>query len=256
MVIPWVGFPLADLIKKCEPTSKAKYVEFTTLFDPKQMPGLRTSVLRWPYVEGLRLDEAMHPLTILAVGLYGEVIPEPERRAAAPRRAVEVRLQAHQVDRRRSSSSRSSRSTPGRNQAPQRVRVLREREPAVDHPRWSQATERRIGEFLRRKTLMFNGYGDQVASLYTRHGSEEELLGIWGLGLGLRSSLVKLSDRAVRFGLKPVVFLASLGPFVYLVWAALTGISAPTRSAISPTKPASGRSGSSASRSRSRRCAS
>ena len=129
MVIPWVGFPLADFIKKCEPTSKAKFVEFTTLYDPKQMPGVRSPVLRWPYVEGLRMDEAMHPLTILAVGLYGEVAAEPERRAAAARRAVEVRLQAHQVDR----------EDPVRREAAAEhlagigaagVRLLLEREPA------------------------------------------------------------------------------------------------------------------------------
>ena len=99
MVIPWVGFPLADFIKRCEPTSKAKYVEFTTLNDPKQMPGVRASVLRWPYIEGLRMDEAMHPLTHPRRRPVRRGAAQPERRAAAPRRAVEVRLQAHQVDR-------------------------------------------------------------------------------------------------------------------------------------------------------------
>ena len=98
MVIPWVGFPLANLIKRCEPTSKAKFVEFTTLHDVGQMPGQRSDVLEWPYVEGLRLDEALHPLTIVAVGLYGEITAEPERCAVAAGRAVEVRLQGDQVD--------------------------------------------------------------------------------------------------------------------------------------------------------------
>ena len=97
--IPWLGFPLADLLKRVEPTSRAKYVAFTTLLDPEQMPGQQRRVLDWPYVEGLRIDEAMHPLTLLAVGLYGKALPEPERRAAAAGRAVEVRLQGHQVDR-------------------------------------------------------------------------------------------------------------------------------------------------------------
>ena len=99
MVIPWVGFPLASLLKRIEPTSNAKFVEFTTLLNPQQMPGQRRDVLQWPYVEGLRLDEAMHPLTILAVGLYGEYLPEPERRADPAGRALEVRFQEHQVDR-------------------------------------------------------------------------------------------------------------------------------------------------------------
>jgi methionine sulfoxide reductase catalytic subunit len=165
MVIPWVGFPLADFVKKCEPTSKAKYVEFTTLYDPKQMPGVRSPVLRWPYVEGLRLDEAMHPLTILTVGLYGEVLPNQNGaplRLAVPwkygfkhiKSIVKIKFTEKQP------------LNTWQESAPQEYGFYSNVNPAVDHPRWSQATERRIGEFLRRKTLMFNGYGDQVASMY------------------------------------------------------------------------------------------
>jgi sulfoxide reductase catalytic subunit YedY len=166
MVIPWVGFPLADFIKKCEPTAKAKFVEFTTLYDPKQMPGVRSPVLRWPYVEGLRLDEAMHPLTILAVGLYGEVIPNQD---GAPLRLVvpwkygfkhiKSIVKIKFVEKQPLNTWQES--------APQEYGFYSNVNPSVDHPRWSQASERRIGEFLRRKTMMFNGYGDQVASLYT-----------------------------------------------------------------------------------------
>ena len=166
MVIPWVGFPLADFIKKCEPTSKAKYVEFTTLYDPKQMPGVRSPVLRWPYVEGLRLDEAMHPLTILTVGLYGEVVPNQNGaplRLAVPwkygfkhiKSIVKIKFTEKQP------------LNTWQESAPQEYGFFSNVNPQVDHPRWSQATERRIGEFLRRKTLMFNGYGDQVASMYS-----------------------------------------------------------------------------------------
>jgi methionine sulfoxide reductase catalytic subunit len=165
MIIPWVGFPLADFIKKCEPTSKAKYVEFTTLYDPKQMPGVRSPVLRWPYVEGLRLDEAMHPLTILTVGLYGEVVPNQNGaplRLAVPwkygfkhiKSIVKIKFTERQP------------LNTWQESAPQEYGFYSNVNPSVDHPRWTQATERRIGEFLRRKTLMFNGYGDQVASLY------------------------------------------------------------------------------------------
>ena len=166
MVIPWVGFPLANFIKRCEPTAKAKYVEFTTLYDPKQMPGVRVPVLRWPYVEGLRMDEAMHPLTILVVGLYGEVVPNQNGaplRLAVPwkygfkhvKSIVKIRFVEKQP------------LNTWQQQAPEEYGFYANVNPAVDHPRWSQATERRIGEFLKRKTLMFNGYGDQVASLYT-----------------------------------------------------------------------------------------
>jgi len=166
MVIPWVGFPLANLIKKCEPTSKAKYIEFQTLNDGKQMPGLRSSVLRWPYVEGLRMDEAMHPLTILVVGLYGEVLPNQDGaplRLAVPwkygfkhiKSIVRVKFVEKQP------------LNTWQDQASNEYGFYANVNPTVDHPRWSQATERRIGEFLMRKTLMFNGYGDQVASLYS-----------------------------------------------------------------------------------------
>jgi len=166
MVIPWVGFPLADLIKKCEPTSKAKYIEFTTAYDMKQMPGLRSPVLRWPYVEGLRMDEAMHPLTIMVVGLYGEVLPNQDGaplRLAVPWKYgfkhVKSIAKIKFVEKQPLNTWQES--------APQEYGFYANVNPSVDHPRWTQSTERRIGEFLRRKTLMFNGYGDQVASLYT-----------------------------------------------------------------------------------------
>jgi sulfoxide reductase catalytic subunit YedY len=166
MIIPWVGFPLANFIKRCEPTSKAKYVEFYTLYDPKQMPGTRVPVLRWPYVEGLRMDEAMHPLTILVAGLYDEVLPNQDGaplRLAVPwkygfkhiKSIVKVRFVERQP------------LNTWQQQAPDEYGFYANVNPGVDHPRWSQSTERRIGEFLRRKTVMFNGYGDQVASLYT-----------------------------------------------------------------------------------------
>jgi sulfoxide reductase catalytic subunit YedY len=166
MVIPWIGFPLANFIKKCEPTAKAKYIEFQTLNDAKQMPGLRSPVLRWPYVEGLRMDEAMHPLTILVVGLYGEVLPNQDGaplRLAVPwkygfkhiKSIVRVKFVEKQP------------LNTWQDQASNEYGFYANVNPTVDHPRWSQATERRIGEFLMRKTLMFNGYGDQVASLYT-----------------------------------------------------------------------------------------
>src|SRR6266550_6905991 len=165
MVIPWTGFPLANLIKRCEPTAKAKYIEFTTLYDPKQMPGVRSPVLRWPYVEALRMDEAMHPLTLLVVGLYGEVVPNQNGaplRLAVPwkygfkhvKSIVKIRFVEKQP------------LNTWQQQAPDEYGFYANVNPTVDHPRWSQATERRIGEFLRRKTLMFNGYADQVASMY------------------------------------------------------------------------------------------
>jgi sulfoxide reductase catalytic subunit YedY len=166
MVIPWVGFPLADLIKKCEPTSKAKYIEFTTAYDMKQMPGLRSPVLRWPYVEALRMDEALHPLTILVVGLYGEVLPNQD--GAPLRLAVPWKYGFKHV--KSIAKIRFTEKQPlntWQESAPQEYGFYANVNPSVDHPRWTQSTERRIGEFLRRKTLMFNGYGDQVASLYT-----------------------------------------------------------------------------------------
>ena len=165
LVIPWVGFPLASLLKTVGPKSTAKFVEFTTMFNPQQMPGQRSSVLRWPYVEGLRLDEAMHPLTILAVGLYGEYLPNQDGapiRLVVPwkygfkgcKSIVRIRL----TDRQPMNTWQLS--------APNEYGFYSNVNPSVDHPRWSQARERRIGEFFKRPTLMFNGYGDQVASLY------------------------------------------------------------------------------------------
>jgi methionine sulfoxide reductase catalytic subunit len=166
MVIPWVGFPLANLIKRVEPTSKAKFIEFQTLFDLAQMPGVQSPVLDWPYREGLRMDEAMHPLTILVVGLYGEVLPNQD---GAPLRLVVpwkygfkgaksiVRIRF--VEKEPLNTWQKS--------APNEYGFYSNVNPERDHPRWSQATERRIGEFLMRRTLMFNGYGDQVASMYT-----------------------------------------------------------------------------------------
>jgi sulfoxide reductase catalytic subunit YedY len=166
MVIPWVGFPLAELIRRAEPTGNAKYVEFITLHDPKQMPGQRSRVLDWPYVEGLRLDEAMHPLTILAVGLYGEVLP---KQTGAP-----VRLVVPWKYGFKSAKSivairfvEKQPLTAWMRAAPREYGFYSNVNPLVDHPRWSQAKERRIGEFRKRDTLMFNGYGDQVARLYS-----------------------------------------------------------------------------------------
>ena len=166
MVIPWVGFPLSEVIKRAEPSGNAKYVEFTTLNDPKQMPGQRSRVLDWPYVEGLRLDEAMHPLAILAVGLYGDVLPN---QSGAPIRLVvpwkygfksiksiaRIRLVENQP------------TSAWMKAAPSEYGFYSNVNPEVDHPRWSQARERRIGEFRKRETLPFNGYGAQVAQLYT-----------------------------------------------------------------------------------------
>jgi sulfoxide reductase catalytic subunit YedY len=166
MVIPWVGFSLSNFIKRVEPTSKAKYVEFYTQADANTMPGVRQPVLRWPYLEGLRMDEAMHPLTILAVGLYGEVMPKQD---GAPIRLIvpwKYGFKSAKSIVRIRFTERQPLNT-WQDSAPQEYGFYSNVNPTVDHPRWSQATERRIGEFLKRKTLMFNGYGDQVASLYT-----------------------------------------------------------------------------------------
>jgi len=166
MVIPWVGFPLASFIKRCEPTSKAKFVEFTTLADRKQMPGVNVPVLDWPYVEGLRMDEAMHPLAILAVGLYGEVMPKQD--GAPIRLVVPWKYGFKSIKSIVKISFVEKQPVNSWNQAaPDEYGFYSNVNPEKDHPRWSQATERRIGEFLMRKTLMFNGYGDQVAKLYT-----------------------------------------------------------------------------------------
>jgi sulfoxide reductase catalytic subunit YedY len=165
MVIPWVGFPLAEVIKKVEPTSKAKYVAFTTLERPAEMPGLRTNVLAWPYREGLRLDEAMHPLTILAVGLYGKTLLAQN---GAPIRLVVPWKYGFKGIKSivRISFVEKQPPTAWNMSAPQEYGFYSNVNPEVSHPRWTQATERRLGEFFRRKTLMFNGY-PEVASLYS-----------------------------------------------------------------------------------------
>jgi sulfoxide reductase catalytic subunit YedY len=165
MVIPWVGIPLADVIRRFEPTGNAKYVEFTTLLDPDQMPGQRRPVLDWPYVEGLRMDEAMHPLTLLAVGMYGEVLPNQN---GAPLRLV-VPWKYGFKSIKSIVKLRFTEEQPGstwNRTAPDEYGFYSNVNPERDHPRWSQAKERRIGEFLKRPTLPFNGYADQVASLY------------------------------------------------------------------------------------------
>ena len=165
MVIPWVGFPLGDLLKRFQPTSRAKYVAFETILDPENLRGQRRSVLDWPYVEGLRIDEAMHPLTILAVGMYGRALPNQN---GAPLRLivpwkygfksiksiVRIRLTERQPP------------TSWNRSAPREYGFYSNVNPNVSHPRWSQKRERRIGEWRKRETLPFNGYADQVASLY------------------------------------------------------------------------------------------
>jgi methionine sulfoxide reductase catalytic subunit len=165
IVVPWVGFSLSELIKRAEPLGKAKYVEFTTLYDPKQMPGQRVGVLRWPYVEGLRLDEAMHPLALLCFGMYGEGLPNQD---GAPLRVVIPWKygfkSAKSIVRIRFTDSQPMNSW--QEAAPREYGFYSNVNPNVNHPRWSQAKERRLGEFLKRPTLMFNGY-DQVASLYS-----------------------------------------------------------------------------------------
>jgi len=171
MVIPWVGFPLASLLKRVEPNGQAKFVEFTTLLDPNQFPAQKPgffgfSSLDWPYVEGLRLDEALHPLTLLTEGMYGKVLPNQNGapiRIVVPwkygfksaKSIVRIRLVGEQP------------KTAWEKAAPAEYGFFSNVNPAVSHPRWSQADERRIGEFRRRPTLPFNGYADQVASLYT-----------------------------------------------------------------------------------------
>ncbi len=170
MVIPWVGYPLAELVKQVELTGNAKFVEFITLADRTQMPGLAIPALQWPYTEGLRMDEAMHPLTLLTFGLYGELLPNQN---GAP-----VRLNVPWIYGFKSGKSlvkiRFTEQMPTTSwvrAAPQEYGFYSNVNPAVTHPRWSQATERRIGDdgFLQKKrpTWMFNGYGEQVASLYT-----------------------------------------------------------------------------------------
>jgi sulfoxide reductase catalytic subunit YedY len=166
MVIPWVGFPLAALVKRAEPTSKARYVAFTTLLDKEQLPGQKRDVLDWPYQEGLRIDEAVHPLALLAVGLYGRVLPGQNGaplRLVVPwkygfkgsKSIVRIRFLDHRP------------TTTWNLMAPNEYGFYANVNPEVDHPRWSQARERRIGDFFRRKTLPFNGYASEVASLYS-----------------------------------------------------------------------------------------
>ncbi len=166
VVVPWVGIPLGDIVKKLEPLPNAKFVEFTTLLDTTRMPGQRIPSIRYPYVEGLRMDEAMHPLAILAVGLYGSVLPNQNGapiRLVTPwkygfkgiKSIVKIRFTDTQP------------VNTWQIAAPREYGFYANVNPMVDHPRWSQATERRLGEFRRRKTEMFNGYADQVASLYS-----------------------------------------------------------------------------------------
>jgi methionine sulfoxide reductase catalytic subunit len=166
MVIPWIGFPLGNFLKRVEPTSKAKYVAFETLADAGQMPGVRVPVLEWPYREGLRLDEAMHPLTILGVGLYDEVLPKQN---GAPLRLVCPWKYGFKSIKSivRISLTENQPRTAWNISAPHEYGFYSNVNPTVDHPRWTQETERRLGELFRRRTLMFNGYGEQVASLYT-----------------------------------------------------------------------------------------
>ncbi|HZH91223.1 MAG TPA: protein-methionine-sulfoxide reductase catalytic subunit MsrP [Pyrinomonadaceae bacterium] len=165
MVIPWVGFPLAKLLAQVEPLGAAKYVAFQTLFDPKRMPNQRTDVLEWPYVEGLRLDEAMHPLTILASGLYGETLP-PQN--GAPLRLVVPWKYGYKSIKSivKITLTDARPPTTWNISAPREYGFYSNVNPRVHHPRWSQAKERRIGEFGLRDTLPFNGYADEVAQLY------------------------------------------------------------------------------------------
>ncbi|MFT5447699.1 MAG: sulfoxide reductase catalytic subunit YedY [Gammaproteobacteria bacterium] len=165
MIVPWVGVSLADVLKRFQPNSKAKYVAFRTLFDPQQMPGQRRPILKWPYVEGLRIDEAMNPLSMLVTGLYGEVLPNQN---GAP-----LRLMVPWKYGFKSIKSIASISFTEA-EPPTSWNISNAREygfysnvnPEVDHPRWSQASERRVGDFFRVKTPMFNGYADEVASMY------------------------------------------------------------------------------------------
>ena len=165
MVIPWVGFPLADFIRECQPTEKAKFVQFDSYYDPEQMPRSLRLGFGWPYTEGLRLDEAMHPLAILAVGLYGEALPHQD---GAPIRVVVPWKYGFKSPKSIVRLAFVERQPLGTYQKvdPESYGFYCNVNPEVPHPQWSQATERRIGERSPRKTLLFNGYGDQVASLY------------------------------------------------------------------------------------------
>jgi len=166
IVVPWIGFSLSELIKQVNPTGKANYVEFTTLYDPGQMPGQRRNVLEWPYVEGLRMDEAMNPLTLLCFGMYGEELPNQD---GAPLRIVipwKYGFKSAKAIVKIKFTEKQPQNTWNIS-APQEYGFYANVNPNVDHPRWSQAKERRLGEFFKRPTLMFNGYGDQVASMYS-----------------------------------------------------------------------------------------
>ena len=169
MVIPWVGYSMSELIKKVEPLGSAKYVEFHTLADPKMMPGLRSRVLDWPYVEALRIDEAMHPLALLGFGMYGEVMPN---QAGAPVRMVVPWKYGFKSGKSivKIRFTDKEPKTAWNKSAPNEYGFYSNVNPDVDHPRWSQATERRIGEdglfAKKRQTLMFNGYAAQVGQLY------------------------------------------------------------------------------------------
>lgn len=165
MVIPWLGFPLGKFIKQCDPTGAAKFIEFYTLYDPEQLPGQRSSVLPWPYMEGLRMDEAVHPLTLLTVGMYGKLLPGQN---GAPIRlmvpwkygfkSIKSIVRMRFVE--------NMPTTTWMKASPDEYGFYANVNPQVDHPRWSQATENRIGEEGQRDTLMFNGYGQEVAALY------------------------------------------------------------------------------------------
>jgi sulfoxide reductase catalytic subunit YedY len=169
MIVPWVGFPLSDLLSRFEPTSRAKYVQFFTLADPKQMPGLSYRVLEWPYREGLTIQEAMHPLTLLTVGVYGKTLPNQN---GAPLRLIVPWKYGFKSIKSivRIDFTEQEPETSWNMAAPQEYGFYSNVNPEVDHPRWSQASERRLGGSLfatRVPTLMFNGYADEVASLYS-----------------------------------------------------------------------------------------
>ena len=166
MVVPWVGFPLSTLINRFEPTSNAKFIELTTVYRPEEMPGQRRAILNWPYIEGLRMDEAMHPLTILVVGLYGKTLLN--QNGAPLRLMVPWKYgfkSVKSIVRMRFTNEQPR--TAWNVAAPSEYGFYANVNPTVDHPRWSQARERRIGKFFRQATEMFNGYGDEVASLYS-----------------------------------------------------------------------------------------
>lgn len=166
MVVPWVGFPLSTLINRFEPTSNAKFIELTTVYRPDEMTGQRRAILRWPYIEGLRMDEAMHPLTILVVGLYGKTLLN--QNGAPLRLMVPWKYgfkSVKSIVRMRFTNEQPR--TAWNVAAPSEYGFYANVNPTVDHPRWSQARERRLGKFFRQPTEMFNGYGDEVASLYS-----------------------------------------------------------------------------------------